>query len=174
MKSIIIIIDGVCEVVFYMLKKIFPIFALIAIVGSFLYAKKDSMDDRIVEYNTEKKEFVIVVVTEDNLSNKTAKEYALKRAAEIAHRQGYQYFVITSEDEVYFMRGKKDFPSAYDFPQNLYEEEIVERGFNRERFIQKDREDNQKRPAIRYKVQCVEKKSSSAYSVCDYIDCSQN
>lgn len=140
------------------------------LLGVIIYAKKDSMDDRIVEYNTKNKQFTVVVI-KDGLSDEKIKKYALKRAAEVTVKKGYQYFEILSEDNVSFMRGKTDWPGAYDFPQDLYQEEIIERGFNRERFIQKNETDSSPKPALRFKIECRAEKSESTYDACKYTEC---
>lgn len=150
-----------------MLRWFFLSFILLA---GIIYAKKDSMGDRIVEYNTNNKHFTIVVI-KDDLSDERAKKYALKRAAEITVQKGYRYFIIKAEENVFFMRGKKDWPNAYDFPQDLYQEEIIEKGFNRERFIEKDETDSSPKPALRLKIECTETKTESSFDACKYTEC---
>lgn len=142
-----------------------------AFFGAIIYAKKDAMNDRIVEYDTKNKEFTLVVIKDNDLSNAQARQLALKRAAELTVQKGFRYFIIRSEEEVYFMQGKENWPSPYDFPQNLYEEEIIERGFNRERFIQKDETDSRPRPALKLKVECLKEKTKATYNACDYTNC---
>lgn len=142
-----------------------------AFLGAIIYAKKDSIKDRIVEYDTKNKEFSIVVIKDKDLDDATAKKYAIKRAAELTVKKGYRYFEIRSEEDILYMQGKKGWPSTYDVPQDLYEEEIIERGFNRERFIQKDEADSSPRPALRFKIECVREETRVSYDACDYTKC---
>ena len=152
-----------------MLKKL----TLFSFVFSFLLITclfSESNNDRILEYNVKDKDFIIVVLF-DGLSYHQAKDYGLERASEITVRKGYRHFVITSESQVLVMRGKRDWPSPYDFPQNLYEEEIIERGFSRERFYYQERGDTEPKPALQLKVECVPRRTSKSYDACDYTQC---
>ncbi len=125
--------------------------------------------NKILEYKNTKDEFTIVIV-KNHTNQKIAKQKAINRAALIAKKNGYNSFNIINEDEVDVMLGKKNWPSAYDFPQNLYQEEIIEKGYNKERIISKSQEDYQLRKAFKIRIKCFFNTKGS-YKVCDIIKC---
>lgn len=126
---------------------------------------------KILEYNIDSQNFTIVIV-DDGLGYQKAKNIAMRKAAETAKERGYNYFKLISEDKVRILEGKKDWPSTYDFPQNLYEEEIIERGNNRERFYhqQSNRPNADAKDGYLFDFQCS-KEGIEAYKACDYMNC---
>jgi hypothetical protein len=151
-----------------MIKKLFYVITLALIFGV-TYAD----EPRVVKYKMENNQFTIIVVQENNLSYDDAKNIAMKKAAETTKDNNFKYFELKAEDEVTIMLGKSNFPSSYDFPQNLYQEEIVEKGFDRERFIEQGVQDNQPYPAVRIIIQCLNTKTKNALNPCDYMNCSK-
>jgi len=130
-----------------------------------------SKNNWVIDYTDEKDEYTVVAL-KTGKTNKTAKERALKRAAELSYDNGYKYFMVLDETTVSVIPGKEGWPSAYDFPQNLYEEEIVQKGYNRERFIEGSKENNKTYPALQLKIKAISKPRAKAYRVCDIIKCS--
>jgi len=140
---------------------------------SFIYLNDihpQTNENKILEYRNTKDEFTLVVV-KDNTNQKIAKQKGIKRAAELARKNGYGSFDIIKEDEVEIMLGKDNWPSAYDFPQNLYQEEIIERGYNRERIISGSKRDYKLRKALKIRIKCYFN-SKGSYKVCEIIKCS--
>jgi len=129
------------------------------------------IEHQALEYRNAKDEFTVVVVKNGHMSTKQAKKEALRRAAISAKKFGYRSFEVIEEQEVEVMLGKKDWPSAYDFPQNLYQEEIIEKGYNRERIISGSKSDYKLRKALKIKVKCLFSESKGSYKVCEIIKC---
>jgi hypothetical protein len=128
------------------------------------------LGNRILEYKNNINEFSIVIV-KDHTNQKIAKQRAIIRAATLANKNGYKSFDIIKEEEVEVMLGKTNYPSTYDFPQNLYQEEIVEKGnYNRERIISGSKFDYKLRKAYKIQISCY-KSSKGSYKVCDIIKC---
>lgn len=127
-------------------------------------------ENKVLEYRNSEDEFTIVVIKDDKSDNEV-KEKALTRAAMLAHKYGYRSFDITGKENVEVMLGKKDWPSAYDFPQNLYQEEIVEKGYNREKFVSGSKPDYKLRKAIKFQIKCTSNEDEGKYKVCDIINC---
>lgn len=127
-------------------------------------------NNKVLEYRNSKEVFTIVVVKGD-LSKKEVKAKALKSAAKVAQKYGYRSFNVIQENEVDVIVGKTDWPSSYDFPQNLYQEEIVEKGYNRERIISGSKEDNELRKGLRIQFKCFYPDNVGSYKVCDLIPC---
>lgn len=126
---------------------------------------------KVLEYSIDKENFKIVVV-DDGMGYQKAKNIAMKRAAQTAKERGYNYFKVISEDKIRLIEGKQDWPSPYDFPQNLYQEDIVEKGFNRERFYHQKsiRPNAEATDGYEFDFQCS-KVSIESYKVCDYTSC---
>ena len=127
-------------------------------------------ENQVLEYRNSDDEFTIVVI-KDKKSTQDIKQQALKRGALLAQKYGYRSFDITKKENVEVMLGKKDWPSSYDFPQNLYQEEIVEKGYNSERFISGSKPDYKARQAVRFQIKCSTDENSGQYKVCEIIDC---
>lgn len=127
-------------------------------------------ENQVLEYRNSEDEFTIVVIKNEK-SAQEIKQQALKRASLLAQKYGYRSFDITKKENVEVMLGKKDWPSSYDFPQNLYQEEIVEKGYNTERFVSGSKPDYKVRKAIRFQIKCHADENSGQYKVCEIIDC---
>lgn len=142
-------------------------FIICGVFVTYAYSKPDN----VLDYKTNGTKFVVVVI-EENISRKEARKMGLERAAKIAYERGYKYFTVEKEDSVYVMRGKKRWPGPYDFPQNLYQEEIIERGFSRERFYQTDPNvESSPRKAVRFTIEPNKTKERKSHKVCDFIKC---
>ena len=154
-----------------MLKKIVCLLSVfVIIVGMKAYSQNQSNSKNVMIYNINNKEFNVVVM-KNGMKKSEVKTMGLQHAAKIAVSRGYKYFEVSEESDVSIVRGKKNWPSAYDFPQNLYQEEVVERGYNRERFYHKQNPDTEPKKALKLKVKCVETKTRSAYEACKYTKC---
>jgi hypothetical protein len=123
------------------------------------------------EYKIKENEFSIVVI-KNHTNQKRLKQLALNKAAILANKNQFASFDIIKEDQVEVMLGKTNWPSSYDFPQNLYQEQIIEKdGYNRERNISKSQTDTKLRKAYKIQIKCYKDKNG-AYKVCDLIKCS--
>lgn len=154
-----------------MIKKVI----IFSVAFSFLLIKvlsSNNYEDKIIEYNVDNQNVILVVVADGDLSQKKAKDLSMRRAAEIALERSYKYFKINAEERVMIQRGKEEWPSPYDFPQNLYEERIIEKGYNRERFYhdRKGMQDSEPKEGYRFEIQFVNE-SSDSFDACDYAKC---
>lgn len=123
-----------------------------------------SPDNKMLEYRNQNDEFTIIVIR-DHTMYKNAKKRALEKGEELAKKYGYRSFDIVSEDEAEIILGKKNWPSAWDFPQNLYQEEIIEKGYNRDRMLQGSRRDNRIHSALKITIKCYFSEDKGSYKV---------
>lgn len=73
-----------------------------------------------------------VVVVEEGISEKEAKQEALKAAAEMTVNQGYEYFVVEGEKEVVVVKAGDSRLEDSERPRNIYYELIQSNNFGRE------------------------------------------
>lgn len=102
---------------------------LFAWVIGFLYAaaRPSVPQDRFLEYPLGQDSFAVIYVdTQNDATEKQAKQFAMTHAAELTVQKGYRYFQIESEKPV--MVAKAD-PQKDPMPGNLYQEKIIERDF---------------------------------------------
>lgn len=97
-----------------------------------------------------KDEFSIVFIQDC----KNFKQKAINSAAKHANKKGYKSFDITQEKTVDVILGKTDWPSGYNFYQNLYQEEIIEKEYNQERLISKSKLDYEFQKAYKIQIKC--------------------
>jgi len=144
------------------------IFAAIMVITSNIYSQESN--SKVLERKNQNDEFTIIVVR-DHTMYKIAKKKAIEKGAEIAKKHGYRSFDIISEDQAKIILGKKNWPSAWDFPQNLYEEEIIEKGYNRDRMIEGSRRDYKIHSALRVKIKCYFSEDKGSEKVCKLTRC---
>ncbi len=133
-------------------------------------AYSQTSNNKVLEHRNQTDEFTIIVIR-DHTMYKTAKRKALQKGAELAKKYGYRSFDIESEDQAEIILGKKDWPSAWDFPQNLYQEEIIEKGYNRDRMLQGSRSDYRIHSALKIKIKCYFSEDEGSEKVCKIIKC---
>jgi len=85
-----------------------------------------------LEYRVDEQTYVIVVPLENGTSDAEARQEALKRAAEIAEGEGYQYITIEKEQKVTIVAAKRP-PSNQGVPKNLYEQQTQPQNFGQDR-----------------------------------------
>ena len=142
--------------------------AVFLITASSAYSQ--SSNNKLLEHRNQKDEFTIIVIR-DHTMYKTAKRRALEKGAELAKKYGYKSFDIESEDQAEIILGKKNWPSAWDFPQNLYQEEIIQKGYNRDRRLQGSRSDYRIHSALKIKIKCYFSEDEGSEKVCKIIKC---
>lgn len=131
-----------------------------------------SVTNDFMDYKIADNKFSVVALQKEGISKEETKQSAIHRAAEIAKQHGYEYFVLESEHEVQVYQSKPNWPTTYDFPGNLYQEEIQEQNFNRDRTYEENMTGPQELPGYQIVVECYsEKPKGSSYSVCDYVEC---
>jgi len=129
-----------------------------------------STDNKTFTYREKKNEFIIVVEKE-SLSNQEAEKKALEKGAKLANKYGFRSFDVVSKKDVKILIGKEKWPSIYDFEQNLYQEEIVQKGYDRERTISESKQDNKLRKALKIQIKCAFSETEGEYKVCEIIKC---
>lgn len=142
-------------------------FFLVVFLCSF--SLKSPCEEGVFEYSTGEREVTIIVVQGNDVSFNEAKKLAMKRAAEATRENGFKYFIIKKREKVTFVGTKKGHRIYSNFPYNIYQREIVERGMGREPL--KPEEDVETSPAIKLIIEFSEKKTSDTFSSCDFIDC---
>jgi hypothetical protein len=123
-------------------------------------------NQRVLEYVSDKQEFTVTVLVDDGMCYKEAKEIAMERSTLKAKKLGYKYFIIKSEEKALVLEGEKNWPNAYEFPQNLYDEEIIQRSFNSDIFYQQSDIDSLKK-AIRFVFKFTNTRVPGAQKTCD-------
>lgn len=150
-------------------KLLFSVFTFLFLMTG-VFAQNSKV--RFIKYDIDNKTFAVVVLVEKGLSYNDMRELAMKNGAKMALAKGYHFFVINKEDQVMVSVGKKKWPSTTDIPQNLYQEEIIEKGYNREKFIRGAQETTS--PGVqngyRFEFKGVND-SKNAHKVCDFINC---
>ncbi|MFA6119232.1 MAG: hypothetical protein WCT85_07480 [Parachlamydiales bacterium] len=149
--------------------RILPIMIGILLLGS-THVFSQIGNNKVLEYRNSKDVFT-VVVTRGDAGKRQTKDKALQKAAMVSQKYGFRSFSIIEENEVDVILGKQGWPSSYDFPQNLYQEEIVEKGYNRERFISGSKSDYKLRKGLRIKIKCFYTQDAGQYKVCDLVKC---
>ena len=152
-----------------MLKKTIVIISVLTLIGCSTGYPRKSIN-KVIDYKTGEDTFVVIVVKE-KMDQEQAMKEAKQRAAAITYKNGYKYFKIINKEESQVMIGKDGWPSSYDFPQNLYQEEIVDKGYNRDRFIEGSKEDYNLYPAIKFEIKSLRKAEKGSFYACDIIKC---
>jgi hypothetical protein len=99
----------------------------------------------------DKNELTIIIIKESS-NQKIDKQKIITQVTEIAKKYGYSSFDIKSKKDVQVILGKKNWPTVFDFHQNLYQEEIVERKYNLERIINDDIPENVLKKALKIQI----------------------
>jgi len=106
-------------------------------------------------FKNEKNNYSIVVIA-DNLSAQEVEEKANETASQLATDKGFKSYHVISKEKVRVILGKTDWPNSYEFPQNLYEEVIVQRNYNYKRSIEQNMPDNSIHNAYLYQIELKE------------------
>jgi len=126
-----------------------------------------------MNYNIEDNKYGVVIVEDGGISRREAREYGLQKASEVAKDNGYQYFVIDSEEQVEVLKGDN---SNYQgqAPSNMYYELIQSDNFGRERFESENISTVRTLPGYQIEFSCFREKPSTkhAIDVCLYQNCS--
>lgn len=128
--------------------------------------------DRQIEYQKSSDESVIVMIQQDGVGNREAQQEAYKRAAEKTVGEGLRYFKVLSEGNVWVIQSDKSWPDNQSYPQNLYQELIIENDFDRERL--RDRAIPSERVVKGYRVvfqPVKEKGGRKTIDACRLTDC---
>lgn len=131
----------------------------------------DYYNNKTIEYDLSISSFNIVVPTYGEIEIEQARDIAIKKAAKKALEKGKKYFKIKAFKKVRVLLGKKIWPNSASFPNNL-EEQIKEKGYDREKFIQ-DSEVKKSPEAIDgylFEIELVDREQN-AYKACDYVEC---
>jgi hypothetical protein len=142
----------------------------INLILAFFYLSNSFSDT--IDYHIDNNNYAVVVI-ESNIARPDAKKLALQKAAEIAKSHGYQYFTISSQEEVVVLKTEQS-SRLESAPQNLYYEMIQSDNFNKERMSSNQAVPGNAYPAWKVKFSCFkDKPQGTSYAVCDQLKCSQ-
>ncbi|MBS0615992.1 MAG: hypothetical protein JSR58_05520 [Verrucomicrobia bacterium] len=126
-----------------------------------------NLADQTINYQIEDNRYA-VVVAEDGISTDEARDYALKRAAQVAQDNGYSYFSIDKESQVAMARSD-ELSSDQTMPRNLYYEMIQSDNFGREPVEPGNPPPTSLTQGYRIEFTChKEKPSGKSFSVSDF------
>ncbi|MBF8262826.1 MAG: hypothetical protein HW387_491 [Parachlamydiales bacterium] len=91
----------------------------------------------------------------DGLSTEEIEQKLRSVASRLAQEKGCSSYVIVSEEKVHVIAGKTDWPNGYEFPQNLYEEVIIQRNLDNYRMRENTPADYDLRNANLYKIKLI-------------------
>jgi hypothetical protein len=142
-------------------------FAMTAIMVSF--ADDTSSSDNAITYQIGDNMFA-VTIPQDGISEDEAKELAMKKAAEICKKNGYQYFTITSEGTAYVMKSQNQDSS----PSNLNYEMVQSDNFGKNPVGQDPNAKVTFMNGWNIKFSCSkEKMGEKAIDACRYTNCAK-
>lgn len=148
--------------------------ALVLATSLILFGCRSDMDtlaDQTIQYQIKGNQYAVVIV-EDGISEGEARDYAMKKAAETAKSNGYNYFKVDSDGQVAVAKSDKQYPSEQSQPNNLYYEMIQSGNFGRERVTPGDEAPAGMYNGYRIVFSCYkEAPSGRSEDVCDYTNC---
>ena len=154
------------------ISNIIVVFSLVFATCYIESALQQEIKDHTIEYNIDDNKYAVVVVQDEGISSSEAKKYAMQRAAEMTIKNGYRYFVVDSESEVYVAKSNKESPSEPSMPRNIYYELIQSGDFGRDLMPPEDLATVAQCPGYRVVFSCFnEKASRKAVDACKYADC---
>jgi hypothetical protein len=86
---------------------------------------------KILKTSEDSYSFFIIV---NQQSQEDIEKKASKVAERLAQKHGFSHVIFRSKEKVQVIVGKTDWPNSYDFPQNLYEEKLVQRDIGSKRY----------------------------------------
>lgn len=132
---------------------IFTVIVPCLLISSELLAK--TAKSNVTSIHNEQNNYSFFIIT-DHLSPEEVKEKANQAASRLACDKGFSSYVILSEKKVQVIVGKTDWPNSAEFPQNLYEEAIVQRNLSNERTNPSPSSDYSLHDAYLYKIKLLE------------------
>ncbi len=128
-----------------------------------------NLSDQTIDYQVEGNRYA-VVVAEDGVSRSEAKDYGMKRAAQVAQDNGFSYFTVDRENEVAMARSEKQ-SSSQTMPRNLYYEMIQSDNFGREPIEPGNPPPTSMTQGYRIEFSCYkEAPRGKSYSVSDFLN----
>ncbi|MES2345451.1 MAG: hypothetical protein V4494_05905 [Chlamydiota bacterium] len=127
-------------------------------------------DDNYLDAKIADDKYSVIYIEKEKTSREEARNNALTHAAKIAKDNGFRYFVIDSDEDV--MVAHSD-TSQNPFPNNLYQEEIVEGNFGRQALQNKTPQPTNLYPGVKIKITCYREMPSvpTAIDVCQILNC---
>lgn len=118
--------------------------------------------------------YSVTYIQADDMGPQDAKQEALVHAAEIAHKNGYRYFTLDSEEQVTIMQSP-EFEGMDNY--NRFQEDIVEGQFGRGSIERRSTPEPsiETYEGIKITITGYKKKPAKGkiYDVCNLIDCSR-
>lgn len=135
--------------------------------------KKSHITSQYVDYQRGSNQFVVIAIQKAGMNQKDAKKLAMKRCAELAEENGFRYFRLEKEYKTVILHTDPT-EDVYRFPGNLYQEDIQEQGFNRDRILENQGMGPQKYPCYRIEIVCEKSFTPGSYDACEYTGCKKN
>jgi hypothetical protein len=133
-----------------------------------------NITSQYVDYRDGENKFTVIAIQKEGMDEQDAKKAAMNRAAELTKTNGFRYFRLKKEYTTTILHTDPT-EDVYRFPGNLYQEDIQEQGFNRDRIYERQGIGAQSYPAYRVEFECYDKNPGrGAYDACDYVECSDN
>ena len=153
------------------MKRILIITSCLAFLASCGNSTPKDLSQYTVDYSIEDNRYGVVVAEDDGISTREAKNYAMQRAAQVAHSHGYRYFTIDRETQVLMTKGSNA-PYNEDMPKNLYYSMIQSDNFGKDRMDSSNLTPTEQVPGYQIEFSCQgEKPSGRSHDVCDYGLC---
>lgn len=127
-------------------------------------------DDNYLTAKIADNKYSVIYIEKEKMSREDARNNALAHAAQIAKDNGYRYFVIDSDEDVMVAHST---PNPNPFPENLYQQEIVEGNFGRQELQNKTPQPTNLYPGVKVKFTCYKEMPNvpTAIDVCQIIKC---
>lgn len=130
-----------------------------------------SFADQTIEYQVQENQYAVVIVEDEGITAEQAKKLARQKAAEITVQNGGRYFTIVSEQPTQVIKSEHPWPDNQAFPQNMYQELIIEKNFNRQRLQQEQGPSENLYNAYRLVFNISEKESRHSIDACTLTKC---
>lgn len=149
------------------MKKIAIIAVTLLAVGC---TRNGMTDDNYLDSKITDGQYSVVYIEKEKMSREDARNNALKHAAQIAKDNGYRYIIIDSDEDVMVAHST---PNPNPFPENLYEQEIVEGNFGRQDLENKTPQPTNLYPGVKLKITGYKDMPSvpTAIDVCQILQC---
>lgn len=127
-------------------------------------------DDDYLDAKIADDKYSVIYIEKEAMPREEARNNALTHAAKIAKDNGYRYFIIDSDEDVMVAHST---PSPNPFPENLYQQEIVEGNFGRQELQNKTPQPTNLYQGVKIKITCYKEMPNvpTAIDVCQLLNC---
>lgn len=139
-------------------------------ISSFTYCVAETT---FIESQIESSRYSVTYILLDDISWSQARQTALLHAAEMAHKKGYAYFTLDSEQEVIVAQSQSKDKSQ---PSNIFEDLIIENDMGMQSIERKSAPSTiTTYPGLRITFTCYRQppESGDVFDVCEMISCEE-